>query len=170
MKKSISTEKDMTVEEVIRILVYRPYRQELSVMVDKDERIYIKDSSWLVVLDHNTGEFYFSGELHKYYEVDTIQSIRDCFGEIYSVFNVLWDSIPVDTWIKVSDMESKEAYDMICEEKDRKKNDYHKEYYQSNKEYREYRLKYQKEYYYRNREKILTKYYKKKEYDERDDD
>lgn len=170
MKKSISPGRDMTVEEVIRILVYRPYRQELSVMVDKDERIYIKDSNWLVILDHNTGEFHFSGELHKYYEVDTIQSIRDSFGEIYSVFNVLWDSIPVDTWIKVSDMESKEVYDMICEEKERKKRDYHKDYYKDNKEFREFRLKYQKEYYQRNREKILDKYYKKKEYDKRDDD
>lgn len=169
MKKSSSPRKDMTVEEVIRILVYRPYHQELSVMVDKDERIYIKDSSWLVILDHNTGEFHFSGELHKYYEVDTIQSIRDSFGEIYSVFNVLWDSIPVDTWIKVSDMESKEVYDMICKEKERTNREYHKEYYASNKEYREYRLKYQKEYYQRNREKILAKYYKK-EYDKRDDD
>lgn len=159
MKKSISPSKDMTVEEVIRILVYRPYRQELSVMVDKDERIHIKDSSWLVILDHKTGEFYFSGELHKYYEVDTVQSIRDSFGEIYSVFNVLWDSIPVDTWIKVSDMESKEVYDMIIEEKK-------KDYYKENKEFR---IKYQKEYYARNREKILAKYYKK-EYDKRDDD
>lgn len=169
MKKSSSPSKDMTVEEVIRVLVYRPYHQELSVMVDKDERIHIKDSSWLVILDHKTGEFHFSGELHKYYEVDTVQSIRDSFGEIYSVFNVLWDSIPVDTWIRVSDMESKEVYDMICEEKEKSRKDYHKEYYASNKEYREYRLKYQKEYYQRNREKILAKYYKK-EYDKRDDD
>lgn len=91
----------MTVEEIVSLMVYRPYGETLMVMVDDQERIHIKGDTWMCILDHNTGDFSFSGELHKYYDVDTIVSIRDCFGDLYSVFNVRWDRIERNTWIEV---------------------------------------------------------------------
>lgn len=101
MKKSLTDNRDMTVEEVVSLMVYRPYGDPLKVMVDDQERIHIKSETWIVIMDHKTGDFSFSGELHKYYEVDTISSIRDCFGDLYSVFNVRWDRIERNTWIEV---------------------------------------------------------------------
>lgn len=103
MKKSISARKDMTFDEVVRLLIYRPYNDVLKYMVDKDDRIHIKGDTWLVILDHNTGDFSFSGELHKYYSIDMITSIRDVFGDIYSVFNLKYDEVPRDIWISIGD-------------------------------------------------------------------
>ena len=141
--------KDMTIQDIIRILVYRPYNFDMSVMVDKEERIHIKTDHWIVILDHNTGDFSFSGELHKYYEVDMIESIRDCFGDIYSVFNVIYDSIPSDTWIEIDNSDA--GIDIVkVEEK---------------KASSERVLQYKKEYYWKNKERINKRqkeYYQKK--------
>lgn len=101
MKKSLTENRDMTFDELIRLFVYRPYDDVLEYMVDADDRIHIKSDTWMVVLDHNTGDFYFSGELHKYYSIDTIESIRDCFGDIYSVFNLKYDEVVKDTWFTI---------------------------------------------------------------------
>ena len=56
---------NLTVEDAIHILLYNPYKEDFGVMVDADERIHIKGDTWLVILDHNTGDFSFKGELHK---------------------------------------------------------------------------------------------------------
>lgn len=98
----IRREKDMTVEDVINLLLYNPYKEDFSVMVDEDERLHIKGNTWCVILNHKTGDFSLTGELHKYYEIDIISSIRDCFGQLYSFFNVMYDSIPTGEWIVVS--------------------------------------------------------------------
>lgn len=98
------TKNRFTVDEMMTLFIYRPYSEELHYMVDEDERIHIKGDTWTVILDHNTGDFSFIGELHKYYEVDTIESIRDSFGDIYSVFNVMYDSIPVNVWHTIKDL------------------------------------------------------------------
>lgn len=103
MKKSITENKNMTFDDMIRLFIYRPYNDVLRYMVDADERIYIKGDTWMVILDHNSGDFSFSGELHKYYEPDIIVSIRDCFGDIYSVFNLKYDEVERDTWITIED-------------------------------------------------------------------
>ena len=91
----------MKVEDVINLLLYNPYKEDFAVMLDEDERLHIKGATWLVVLDHKTGDFSLTGELHKYYEIDIISSIRDCFGELYSFLNVMYDSIPTGEWIVV---------------------------------------------------------------------
>lgn len=131
----------LTVEDVINLLVYNPYKEDFWVMVDADERIHIKGDTWLVILDHNTGDFSFKGELHKYYEIDIIKSIRDSFGQLYSFFNVMYDSIPTGEWILVP---YKGIEDKIAE--DAKK--------ETEKERIEYRQKYQLEYYYKKKEKL----------------
>lgn len=105
MKQSKTARKDMTIEEVFNILVYRPYRNKLSVMVTEDERICFRGETWSVILDHNTGEFHFDGRLDRFYDIDMIESIRDSFGDIYSWYNIRYDSIPVATWMEVSDEE-----------------------------------------------------------------
>lgn len=140
MKKSITDNRKMTVQDVIRILVYRPYGDELSVMVDKEERVHIKGDTWIVILDHNTGDFSFSGELHKYYEVDMIESIRDCFGDIYSIFNVMYDEIDKDTWYVV---------DCSFPELDELRVEY-------DQERKERLIQYKKDYYNRRKEEIRT--------------
>ena len=99
--KDIKRENGLTVEDVINILLYNPYKEDFSVMVDEDERLHIKSNTWCVILNHKTGDFSFKGELKKYYEIDIISSIRDCFGELYSFFNVMYDSLPVGEWIVV---------------------------------------------------------------------
>lgn len=147
-KKKYNTDirqKDMTVEDVINILLYNPYKEDFSVMLDEDERLHIKGDTWLVVLDHKTGDFSFKGELHKYYEIDIISSIRDCFGQLYSFFNVMYDSIPTGEWIVVpyKDIEEKIAEDARKE---------------TEKERIEYRNKYQLKYYYRKKEELKKKY------------
>ena len=91
----------MKVEDIINLLLYNPYKEDFAVMVDEDEKLYIKGNTWLVVLDHKTGDFSFKGEIKKYYEIDIISSIRDCFGQLYSFFNVMYDSLPVGEWIVV---------------------------------------------------------------------
>ena len=91
----------MRVEDIINLLLYNPYKEDFAVMVDEDERLYIKGNTWLVVLDHKTGDFSFKGEIKRYYEIDIISSIRDCFGQLYSFFNVMYDSLPVGEWIVV---------------------------------------------------------------------
>ena len=136
---------NLTVEDVIHLLVYNPYKEDFWVMVDADERIHIKGDTWLVILDHNTGDFSLTGELKKYYEIDIISSIRDCFGQLYSFFNVMYDSIPTGKWIVVP---YKDIDEKIQE--DAKK--------ETEKERIEYRQKYQLQYYYRKKEELKKKY------------
>ena len=156
MKKSITENKNMTFIDLIKLYIYRPYNDVLKIMVDKDERIHIKGDTWIVILDHNTGDFSFKGELHKYYDIDMIESIRDCFGDIYSVFNLKYDSIPRDTWITIEDViedtsGKKTLYDIQFEDEDKKKRmlQRKKEYYWAHKEEINKR---QKEYYKKRKE------------------
>ena len=140
-----SKRNSLTVEDVVNLLVYNPYKEDFWVMVDKDERLHIKGDTWLVILDHNTGDFSFSGELHKYYEIDIIKSIRDSFGQLYSFFNVMFDSLPVGEWILV-------PYKSIDEkiQEDAKK--------ETEKERIEYKQKWQLRYYYRKKEELKKNY------------
>lgn len=147
-KKKYNTDirqKDMTVEEVINLLLYNPYKEDLWVMVDADERLHIKGDTWCVILDHKTGDFSLTGELHKYYEIDIISSIRDCFGQLYSFFNVMYDSIPTGEWIVVpyKDIEEKIAEDAKKE---------------TEEERIKYKQKWQLQYYYRKKEELKKKY------------
>lgn len=140
MKKSITENKNMTFTDLIKLYVYRPYNDVLKIMVDDDERIHIKGDTWCVILNHKTGDFYFSGELHKYYDIDMIESIRDCFGDIYSVFNFKYDEVERDTWITIEDViedtNSKTNYQIQFEDEDKKKRmlQRKKEYYWAHKE------------------------------------
>ena len=139
MKKSITENKNMTFTDLIKLYIYRPYGDVLKFMIDKDERIHIKGDTWIVILDHNTGDFYFSGELHKYYDIDMIESIRDCFGDIYSVFNLKYDEVERDTWITIGDevdTNSKTNYQIQFEDEEKKKLmlQRKKEYYWAHKE------------------------------------
>ena len=145
MKKSITENKNMTFTELIKLYVYRPYGDVLKIMVDKDERIHIKGDTWIVILDHNTGDFHFTGELHKYYEIDIIKSIRDSFGQIYSFFNVMYDSIPTGEWILV-------PYKSIDE---KIQEDVRKE---TEEERIKYKQKWQLQYYYRKKEELKKKH------------
>lgn len=131
----------MKVEDVINLLLYNPYKEDFGVMVDEDGRLYIKGATWLVVLDHKTGDFTLTGELHKYYEIDIISSIRDCFGQLYSFFNVEYDSIPTGEWIVVpyKNIEKKIQEDARKE---------------TEKERIEYRQKYLLDYYQKKKEKL----------------
>ena len=140
-----SKRNSLTVEDVINILLYNPYKEDFWVMVDKDERIHIKGDTWLVILDHNTGDFSFKGELHKYFEVDVIKSIRDSFGQLYSFFNVMYDSIPTGEWILVP----YKSIDEKIQEDARK---------ETEKERIEYRQKWQLQYYYRKKEELKKKH------------
>ena len=143
--KDVKREKDMTVEDVINLLLYNPYKEDFSVMVDEDERLHIKGNTWCVILNHKTGDFSLTGELHKYYEIDIISSIRDCFGQLYSFFNVMYDSIPTGEWIVVpyKPTEKKIQEDARNE---------------TEKERREYRNKYQVEYYQKKKGKLKKEY------------
>ena len=147
-KKKYNTDirqKDMTVEEVINLLLYNPYKEDFSVMVDEDERLYIKGNTWCVILNHKTGDFSLTGELHKYYEIDIISSIRDCFGQLYSFFNVMYDSIPTGEWIVVP----YKSIDEKIQEDARK---------ETEKERIEYRKRWQLQYYYRKKEELKKNY------------
>lgn len=146
MKKSITKNKKMTIEELFRLFIYRPYCDVIHIMVTEDERIHIKGDTWIVTLDHSTGDFSFSGELHRYYEIDTITSIRDCFGDIYSVFNFNYSSIPRNTWITINDEDFIHMYD---EEVKKMRMERKKKYYI---EHKEDIKKYQKEYYKRRKQ------------------
>ena len=139
MKKSITENKNMTFTDLIKLYIYRPYNDVLKIMVDKSERIHIKGDTWIVILDHNTGDFSFKGELHKYYDIDMIESIRDCFGDIYSVFNLKYDEVERDTWITIGDevdTNSKTNYQIQFEDEEKKKMmlQRKKEYYWAHKE------------------------------------
>lgn len=131
----------LKVEDVINILLYNPYKEDFGVMVDEDERLHIKGDTWLVVLDHKTGDFTLTGELHKYYQIDIISSIRDCFGQLYSFLNVMYDSIPTGEWIVVpyKNIEKKIQEDARKE---------------TEKERIEYRHKYLLNYYQKKKEKL----------------
>ena len=147
-KKKYNTDirqKDMTVEEVINLLLYNPYKEDFWVMVDEDERLHIKGDTWCVILNHKTGDFSLTGELHKYYEIDIISSIRDCFGQLYSFFNVMYDSIPTGEWIVVP----YKSIDEKIQEDARK---------ETEKERIEYRQKWQLQYYYRKKEELKKNY------------
>ena len=141
----IRREKDMTVEDVINLLLYNPYKEDFSVMVDEDERLHIKGNTWCVILNHKTGDFHFEGTINRYYEIDIISSIRDCFGQLYSFFNVMYDSIPTGEWIVVpyKPTEKKIQEDARNE---------------TEKERREYRNKYQLEYYQKKKEKLKKEF------------
>ena len=139
--KDVKREKDMTVEDVINLLLYNPYKEDFSVMVDEDERLHIKSNTWCVILNHKTGDFSLTGELHKYYEIDIISSIRDCFGQLYSFFNVMYDSLPVGEWIVVP----YKNIDKKIQEDARK---------ETEKERIEYRHRYLLQYYQKKKEKL----------------
>ena len=139
MKKSITENKNMTFIDLIKLYIYRPYSDVLKFMIDKDERIHIKGDTWIVILDHNTGDFSFKGELNRYYDIDMIESIRDCFGDIYSVFNLKYDEVERDTWITIGDevdTNSKTNYQIQFEDEEKKKMmlQRKKEYYWAHKE------------------------------------
>ena len=131
----------MRVEDIINLLLYNPYKEDFAVMVDEDERLHIKGNTWMVVLDHKTGDFTLTGELHKYYEIDIISSIRDCFGQLYSFFNVMYDSLPVGEWIVVP----YKNIDKKIQEDARK---------ETEKERIEYRHRYLLQYYKKKKEKL----------------
>ena len=135
----------LKVEDVINLLLYNPYKEDFGVMVDEDERLHIKGATWLVVLDHKTGDFTLTGELHKYYEIDIISSIRDCFGQLYSLLNVAYDSMPTGEWIVVpyKNIEKKIQEDARKE---------------TEKERIEYRKKYLLNYYQKKKEKLKKEY------------
>ena len=131
----------MKVEDIINLLLYNPYKEDFAVMVDENERLHIKGNTWLVVLDHKTGDFTFKGEIKKYYEIDIISSIRDCFGQLYSFFNVMYDSLPVGEWIVVP----YKNIDKKIQEDARK---------ETEKERIEYRHRYLLQYYQKKKEKL----------------
>ena len=155
MKKSITENKNMTFTDLIKLYIYRPYNDVLKMMVDKDERIHIKGDTWCVILNHKTGDFHFEGTINRYYDIDMIESIRDCFGDIYSVFNLKYDEVERDTWITIGDEEDtsgkKTLYDIQFEDEDKKKRmlQRKKEYYWAHKEEINKR---QKEYYKKRKE------------------
>ena len=155
MKKSITENKNMTFTDLIKLYIYRPYGDVLKFMIDKDERIHIKGDTWCVILNHKTGDFHFEGTINRYYDIDMIESIRDCFGDIYSVFNLKYDEVQRDTWITIGDEEDtsgkKTLYDIQFEDEDKKKRmlQRKKEYYWAHKEEINKR---QKEYYKKRKE------------------
>lgn len=143
---------DLTLMEVMALFIYRPYKDPLIFMVDEDQRIFVTGQTWTVILNHNTGEFNFSGELNRYYDIDTIESIRDTFGDIYSVFNIKYDTIQPGVWYTISTQEKGPSkYDITYQDADKKRS----------------MLEHKKSYYWANREKILSRnranYKRKKE-------
>ena len=155
MKKSITDNKNRTFTDLIKLYIYRPYGDVLKFMIDKDERIHIKGDTWCVILNHKTGDFHFEGTINRYYDIDMIESIRDCFGDIYSVFNLKYDEVERNTWITIEDEEDtsgkKTLYDIQFEDEDKKKRmlQRKKEYYWEHKEEINKR---QKEYYKKRKE------------------
>ena len=135
----------MKVEDIINLLLYNPYKEDFSVMVDEDERLHIKGNTWCVTLNHKTGDFTLTGELRRYYEIDIISSIRDCFGQLYSFLNVMYDSIPTGEWIVVPYKNiDKKIYEDARKE--------------TEKERIEYRHKYLLNYYQKKKEKLKKEY------------
>lgn len=154
MKKSITENRSLSFDQLMRLYLYPVYEDILEYMVDDDERIHFRGDTWVVVLDHSTGGFYFSGEIHKYYGIDTIQAIRDAYGDIYSVFNLKYDEVPRNTWIKIE-------YEV--EEKVEGRMSYERQY--SDEEKKREMLRRKKEYYLAHKEEIIKRqkeYYKKR--------
>ena len=154
MKKSITENKNMSFTDLIKLYIYRPYGDVLKIMVDESERIHIKGDTWIVILDHNTGDFSFKGELNRYYDIDMIESIRDCFGDIYSVFNLKYDEVQRDTWITIED---------VIEDTSGKKTSYAIQF--EDEEKKKLMLQKKKEYYWAHKEQINKRqreYYKKR--------
>ena len=146
----------MSFDQLMRLYLYPVYEDILEYMIDDDERIHFRGDTWVVVLDHNTGGFYFSGELHKYYGIDTIQAIRDAYGDIYSIFNMKYDEVPRNTWIKIE-------YEVEEEEKVDGRTLYERQY--SDEEKKREMLRRKKEYYWAHKEEINKRqkeYYKKR--------
>lgn len=146
----------MSFDQLMRLYLYPVYEDILEYMIDDDERIHFRGDTWVVILDHNTGNFYFSGELHKYYSIDTIQAIRDAYGDIYSVFNMKYDEVPRNTWIKIE-------YEVEEEEKVEGRKSYERQY--SDEEKKREMLRRKKEYYLAHKEEIIKRqkeYYKKR--------
>ena len=135
----------LKVEDIINLLLYNPYKEDFAVMVDEDERLHIKGNTWLVTLNHKTGDFHFEGTINRYYEIDIISSIRDCFGQLYSFFNVMYDSLPVGEWIVVPYKDTEKKI----------KEDARKE---TEKERIEYRNRYLLQYYQKKKEKLKKEY------------
>ena len=139
MKKSITENKNMTFADLIKLYIYRPYNDVLKIMIDKSERVHIKGDTWCVILNHKTGDFHFEGTINRDYDIDMIESIRDCFGDIYSVFNFKYDEVEKDTWITIEDevdTNSKTNYQIQFEDEEKKKMmlQRKKEYYWAHKE------------------------------------
>lgn len=156
MKRSLTENRSLSFDQLMRLYLYPAYEDILEYMVDDDERIHFKGDTWVVVLDHNTGGFYFSGELHKYYGIDTIQAIRDAYGDIYSIFNMKYDEVPRNTWIKIED-------EVEEEEKVDGRTLYERQY--SDEEKKREMLRRKKEYYWAHKEEINKRqkeYYKKR--------
>lgn len=155
MKKSITENRSLSFDQLMRLYLYPVYEDILEYMIDDDERIHFRGDTWVVILDHNTGNFYFSGELHKYYSIDTIQAIRDAYGDIYSVFNLKYDEVPRNIWIKIE-------YE-VEEEKVDGRTSYERQY--SDEEKKREMLRRKKEYYWAHKEEINKRqkeYYKKR--------
>lgn len=155
MKKSLTENRSLSFDQLMRLYLYPVYEDILEYMVDDDERIHFKGDTWVVCLDHNTGGFYFSGEIHKYYGIDTIQAIRDAYGDIYSIFNMKYDEVPRNTWIKIEDE--------VEEEKVDGRTSYERQY--SDEEKKREMLRRKKEYYWAHKEEINKRqkeYYKKR--------
>jgi len=146
-----TTKNRFTVEEIMTLFIYRPYEDELQYMVDENQRIHIKGKTWTVTLDHHTGDFTFEGRLTKYYEIDTIESIRDSFGDIYSIFNVMYKTIPANRWYTIKDLpRGKTSYQIT---------------YSGEDELKKRMLEHKKAYYWEHRDEIRQKqrdYYKRK--------
>ena len=156
MKRSLTENRSLSFDQLMRLYLYPVYEDILEYMVDDDERIHFKGDTWVVCLDHNTGGFYFSGEIHKYYGIDTIQAIRDAYGDIYSIFNMKYDEVPRNTWIKIE-------YEVEEEEKVDGRTSYERQY--SDEEKKREMLRRKKEYYWAHKEEINKRqkeYYKKR--------
>lgn len=152
MKKSLTENRSLSFDQLMKLYLYPVYDDILEYMLDDDERIHFRGDTWVVVLDHNTGGFYFSGEIHKYYGIDTIQAIRDAYGDIYSIFNLKCDEVPRNTWIKIEEDEEVEE-----------RTSYERQY--SDEEKKREMLRRKKEYYWAHKEEINKRqkeYYKKK--------
>lgn len=153
MKKSLTKNREMTIEELFSLFLYLPYSDEVKFKVMEDGSILFKGVTWLVTLDHKTGDFRFTGELTRYYDIDTILSIRDCFGDIYSIYNFNYGRIPVGTWMTVGDGVISDLYDKM--DRDEKK--------KIIEERRKVGCERQKAYYWAHKDEILRS--KKEKYD-----
>ena len=125
MKKSLTENRKMTLGDILDLCVYRPYEDDIKFMITEDERIVFEGEGWSVIMDSDNGEFHFSGELHKYYDVDTIVSLRDHMGDIYSGYR-LWGK----------ELEKGVYYQLVKEKIDKRslQKEYRRKYYEENRE------------------------------------